>query len=80
MERQLHKQFLQKRSISRSIRRKWLDRHAKIIYAQLYPNRVLKVPSQLTQYKGFCFSNGWFCSFVKRKEISLQVSYYNSFF
>jgi transposase-like protein len=79
MEQQLHKSFLQKQSIGRKIGQKWIERNARMIYADIYPDRVAREEGKLTEYNGFRFSRGWFNGFLKRKHISLHVSIINLF-
>jgi len=74
MESQLYDLFMEKRSIGRRVGRRWLERHAKIIYGNLYPHRAIRVEGELTTYEGFRFSDGWFHGFKKRFNIALRVS------
>lgn len=53
MELQLYDLFIEKHSIGRRVGRRWLERHAKIIYGNLYPDRVIQKEGQPTVYKGF---------------------------
>jgi hypothetical protein len=79
MEQQLHKSFLQKQSIERKIGQKWIERNARMIYADIYLDQVVREEGKLTEYKGFRFSREWFNGFLKRKHISLRVSIINLF-
>ena len=74
MELQLYNLFTEKRSIGRRVGRRWLERHAKIIYGNIYPNQVVQKEGEPTAYKGFRFSNRWFRGFKERYDIALQVS------
>jgi hypothetical protein len=76
MESQLHDLFTEKRLISRRISRRWLERHVKIIYGNLYPYRAIRVEGERTTYEGFQFSDEWFHGFKKRFNITLRVSNY----
>jgi hypothetical protein len=73
MEQRLHELFLAKRKIGRKIGAKWIERNAQLIYANIYPNRIVREEGKLVVYKEFHFSYGWFTAFLKRKGISLQV-------
>ena len=73
MEQQLHKLFVQKRSIGRKISSKWFQRNARIIYSNIYPHRVVRTEGKQTSYTGFAFSRGWFTGFLRRNGISLRV-------
>jgi hypothetical protein len=77
IEQELHKLFLQKRSIGRKIGARWFDRNACLIYSQIYLQQVVRVEGKQTSYTGFGFSHGWFEGFLKRKGISLQVSLFS---
>jgi len=47
-------------------------RHAKKIYGELYPARVLEYESGKKTYLNFMFSNGWYNGFRRRYGISLR--------
>jgi hypothetical protein len=80
IEQELHKLFLQKRLIRHKIRARWFDQNARLIYGQIYPQRVVRVKGKQTSYTGFSFSRGWFEGFLKRKGISLRVSLFSILF
>jgi hypothetical protein len=63
LEKQLVKLFAERRLAGRVVRRRWFERTAKQIHAELYPHSAGK----------FCFSNGWFSRFLARNEITMRV-------
>jgi hypothetical protein len=74
MEQQLHELFLQKQEIGRKIGSMWIHHNARLIYATIHPDRVVRIEGKPVQYREFAFSRGWFTAFLKRKSISLRVS------
>jgi hypothetical protein len=76
MELQLHNLFMEKRSISCRVGRRWLERHVKIIYGNIYPDQAIRVEGEHTTYEGFRFSDGWFNGFKMRFNIALRVRNY----
>jgi hypothetical protein len=58
------------------VSKKWIIRHARAIYARLYPHRVVVLKGALNKkaYLGFRFSTGWYNSFKRQKNISLSCS------
>jgi hypothetical protein len=70
----LNKKFEEARNQGRKISYKWVIRHAKNIYEQLYPNRVLRDrDGRKKRYLGFRFLSGWFKGFKRRFDISLRA-------
>jgi hypothetical protein len=47
-------------------------RHAKILYEELYPKRVVRHESGKKTYLNFRFSSGWYTGFRRRYCISLR--------
>ena len=72
MESRLIELFVEARRIRRKITNRW-SRHAKNIYGQLHPSRVIKRSGKLTEYSGFKFSNGWFRGFRKRHGVCVRM-------
>lgn len=72
LEDRLMKMFVEARKIDRKITNRWFVRHAKEIYGQLHPHRVIKRPGQISEYTGFRFSRGWFQGFKKRRNICVR--------
>jgi hypothetical protein len=68
MESQLYDLFMEKRSIGRRVGRRWLERHAKVIYGNIYPDRATRVKGERTTCKAFRLSDGWFYR-LKRREL-----------
>jgi hypothetical protein len=54
-EEELHKLFLEKRSIGRKIDSRWLYRNARIIYGRIYPQGIVQIEGKQTSYTGFAF-------------------------
>jgi hypothetical protein len=63
LERQLNDKFEKARDTGRKISYKWMIRHTKNIYKQLYPDRVIRHKGDKRLYLGFCFSTGWYRGF-----------------
>jgi hypothetical protein len=72
MESQLNTEFEKAREQGRKISYKWILRHARAIYSQLHPDRVIQRKGNKKTYLGFRFSNGWYRGFRKRYYISLR--------
>jgi hypothetical protein len=60
MEVLLNKEFEKAQEQGQKISDRWLLRHAREIYGQLYPERVIKGQNDRWKYLGFRFSKGWF--------------------
>lgn len=73
MENRLTELFIEARNSGRKVTNRWFARHARNIYGQLHPNRVIKRPGKLTEYIDFKFSNGWFRGYKKRHRIGVRV-------
>jgi hypothetical protein len=58
LERQLNNKFKKARDTGRKISYKWMIRHAKNIYEQLYPDQVIRHKGGKRLYLGFRFSTG----------------------
>jgi hypothetical protein len=71
MEDTLHKLFLEKRVIGRRIGEKWIRRTARILFEELYPEKVTVIDKKKV-FQGMNFSRGWFDGFLKRRKISLR--------
>ena len=64
MERLLNQKFEEARDQGRKISYRWMIRHAKNIYEQLHPDRVLQDEGGRKKiYLGFRFSSGWYNRF-----------------
>lgn len=63
MEILLNKEFEDARAKGRKIDDRWLLRHAKKIYRELHPERVIRLENGTYKYLEFRFSHGWFNSF-----------------
>lgn len=74
MERRLNARFEEAREQGRKISYKWMLRHAKQIYGELYPHRMLTHENGKKSYLNFMFSNGWYNGFRRRYSISLRCS------
>jgi Tc5 transposase DNA-binding domain len=74
MESQLNAEFEKARSIGRKVSYKWVLRHARKIYSELHPQRVIQQEGYKKMYLGFQFSSGWFRGFKRRYNISLRAS------
>jgi hypothetical protein len=73
MEHQLNDEFEEARAAGRQITHRWLTRHAKAIYRELYPHRAIQdSETGRWQHLGFKFSNAWFQGFCRRFHISLR--------
>ena len=72
LERQLNSQFEKAREKGRKISYKWMIRHAKVIYEELYPERIVRHESGKKTYLNFRFSSGWYTGFRRRYCISLR--------
>lgn len=73
MEDLLLTRFVEARKSGRKVTNRWIFRHAKDIYGQLHPNRVIKRPGKSIEYTGFKFSLGWFSGFKKRNKIAVRI-------
>ena len=73
MEARLHAIVLEKRRLGRSVGEKWIRRHARLEFENLWPERVTIVEKRKV-FSGMAFSNGWFRAFLKRKRLSLRAS------
>jgi hypothetical protein len=51
----------------------WIHCNARLIYADIYPDQVVREEGKPIVYLGFAFSRGWFTAFLKQKNISLRV-------
>lgn len=69
LELRLYASFKAARALGRQIDRRWFIRHAKAIYREQYPERILTNNGKL-EYLKFKFSNGWFQGFRRRFRIS----------
>jgi hypothetical protein len=69
-------EFNKARKKGRKVSKKWIIRHARAIYARLYPHRVVALEGAPNKkaYLGFRFSIGWYNGFKRRKNISLRCS------
>ena len=74
MEQRLYALFLSKREIGRRIGYMWIHRNARLIYTDIYPDRVIRTEGKPIKYQEFAFSRGWFTAFLKRHSILLRVS------
>jgi hypothetical protein len=74
LERLLNNCFEKAREQGRKISYKWMLRHAKQIYGELYPERVIVHEVRKRSYLGFRFSAGWYNGFRRRYCISLRCS------
>jgi hypothetical protein len=74
LEQQLNAKFEKAREEGRKISYKWMIRHAKQIYEELHPDRVVRYEGSKRSYLGFRFSNGWYRGFRQRYSISLRCS------
>jgi hypothetical protein len=72
LERILNTRFERAREQGRKISYKWMIRHAKKIYEELYPTRVIVSDTGRRSYLGFRFSSGWYTGFRRRYGISLR--------
>jgi transposase-like protein len=70
LELRLYSSFKAARAIGRQIDRRWFIRHAKAIYREQYPERILTKSNGKLEYLKFKFSNGWFQGFRRRFRIS----------
>ena len=73
MENRLVEIFEQARNAGRKITNRWFIRHAKALYAELHPDRVVKRDEKKTEYTCFKFSRGWFEGFKKRGRICVRM-------
>jgi hypothetical protein len=73
IEERLNAAFEAARDKGRKISYKWMIRHARIIYAELHPDRVITHEHGKKMYLGFRFSSGWYNRFRKRYAISLRA-------
>ena len=71
LEDRLHALILEKRRLGRSVREKWIRRHARLEYERLWPESVTIVEKRKV-FTGIGFLNGWFSGFLKRKCLSLR--------
>jgi hypothetical protein len=74
LERLLNDRFEKARDQGRKISYKWMLRHAKKLYEELYPQRVIVHETGKRSYLGFRFSTGWYNGFRRRYSISLRCS------
>ena len=74
LERILNARFEKAREQGRKISYKWMIRHAKKIYEELHPARVIVHETGKRSYLGFRFSSGWYTGFRRRYSISLRCS------
>ena len=74
LERLLNERFKKARDVRRKILYKQMIRHAKQIYGELYPTRILTHESRKKTYLEFMFSNRWYNGFRRRYSISLRCS------
>ena len=72
LERILNTRFERAREQGRKISYKWMIRHAKKIYEELHPTRVIVSDTRRRSYLGFRFSSGWYTGFRRRYGISLR--------
>jgi hypothetical protein len=73
LEDELDAEFDTARKKGRKVSKKWILRHARAIYARLYPHRVVTPENTHKKvFLGFKFSTGWYNGFRKRKNISLR--------
>ena len=74
LERRLNAQFEAARDQGRKVSFKWMMRHARQIYGELYPQRIITHASGKKTYLDFMFSTGWYNGFRRRYNISLRCS------
>jgi hypothetical protein len=74
LERLLNDRFEKAREKGRKISYKWMLRHAKKIYEELHPDRIIVHEAGKRSYVGFRFSAGWYTGFRRRYCISLRCS------
>jgi hypothetical protein len=72
MEERLNNEFEKARGHGRKISYKWMLHHARNIYSNLHPERVIHHDSHKKTYLGFRFSSGWYTGFKQRFNISLR--------
>lgn len=65
LELSLYTDFCHQRIAGRIVRRDWFRQRSRQLFVTIYPFRDLEV---------FRFSNGWFCGFLSRQNISLRFS------
>lgn len=78
MENRLVERLLAARKMGKKITNRWLMLHAKNIYEELHPHRVIKQPGQSTEYSGFKFSVGWLSGFKRRHRVVIRSPTINS--
>jgi hypothetical protein len=66
LEKTLNDRFVKARDRGRKISFKWMLRHARQIYQELYPHRVIDHGNGKKIYLQFQFSSGWYNNFRKR--------------
>jgi hypothetical protein len=64
---------MQAREIGRKVDDKWLLRHAKAIFRDMYPHHCLRTERGAWKYLNFQFLDGWFAGFKRRYNISLRT-------
>jgi hypothetical protein len=76
LEDELDAEFDKAQKKGQKVSKKWIIRHARAIYARLYPHRVviLEGAPNKKAYLGFKFSTGWYNGFKRQKNISLRCS------
>jgi hypothetical protein len=74
LEHILNDRFEKARAQGQKISYKWMIRHAKKIYEELYPTRVITYTTGKKTYLEFQFSSGWYNGFRRRYNISLRCS------
>lgn len=73
MEHTLNARFVEARKLGRKISFKWILRHARDIYSQIYPQRTIVGVGGKKHYLGFKFSPGWYKGFKTRYNIALRA-------
>jgi hypothetical protein len=72
LEKRLNDRFEKARAQGRKISYQWMIRHAKQLYEELYPSRVITHMTGKKTYLQFRFSSGWYNRFRRRYSISLR--------
>jgi hypothetical protein len=72
MEIELNRRFEQARAQGRKVSFKWILRHAREIYGEIHPDRVVYDETGKKRYLGFRWSPGWYRGFRRRYHISLR--------
>lgn len=74
MERRLVVEFDIAREHGRKVDFKWVIRHAQKIYSEMYPQRIIRSPTDVkNRYLGFKFSPGWYRGWKARNNLTLRT-------